>query len=160
LKKEFSIESSLVKVDHLDSKFYENYLHEFDKIYDSEDINQAMHESHFALATSGTVTLATAIFELPTVVCYKASLLNEFIFKNFIKYKGFISLTNIICDEDVFPELVQDEVIPQKIYRLFKLWFENQSEYNRVMNKLRELKPLLTGDDISIPEYMAKVINE
>jgi lipid-A-disaccharide synthase len=160
LRRDFKVEAHLVKVDHLDSKYYECFKNEFDVIHDSNEINMAMKECHFALAASGTVTLATGLFELPTIVCYKASLLNEFIFRNFIKYKGFISLTNIIFSEMLFPEFIQDEVVPQKVYQLFKLWIEDEKEYTAIKAKLTKLRSLLSGDNVSIPDYMARVINE
>jgi hypothetical protein len=37
---------------------------------------------------------------------------------------------------------------------------ENQDHYNRMINNLSKIKYLLKGDTISIPEYMARVINE
>jgi lipid-A-disaccharide synthase len=160
LKKEFKIEAHLVKVEHLESKLYDTFISEYDYVYESHEINQVMKECHFALAASGTVTLATALFELPTVVCYRASLLNEFIFNNFIKYKGPISLTNIISEQNIFPELTQEEVTPTKICRLLKNWLECELQYNKTKVALKKLKSLLKGDEISVPEYIARVINE
>lgn len=160
LGKTMPIEVHLVKVDHIDPDFYAQYEKEIDHWYPSERLTDAMRETHLAIAASGTVTLSTGLFELPTVVCYKASLLNEFIFYNFIKYKGPISLTNIIHNERVFPEFVQGDVDPGRIALAIKAWTSNEKLYNKVKMTLQETKKLLSGEDFSIPHYMEQVIRE
>ena len=59
-----------------------------------------------ALVTSGTATLETALFEVPQVVCYKTSGLSYAIGKQLVKLP-FISLVNLILDEDAVPERIQ-----------------------------------------------------
>lgn len=160
LRKTHDIEVHLVKVAHLSQHIYDYYQDDIDVWYKSEDLVKAMRECHLSLAASGTVTLSTGLFELPTIVCYKTSLLNEFIFYNFINYKGAISLTNIIHDKMVFPELVQERVTSQQLTPIIKTWIENESVYNELKSTLKKTKELLSGEDFSVPEYMAQVIHE
>lgn len=160
LKEEREVEVHLVTVDHMDPEFYDIFRNEIDVFYPSTEIVQAMKSCHVALAASGTVTLSTGLFELPTVVCYKASLLNEFVFYNFIKYKGPISLTNIIHGEFVFPEFVQGQVTPSRLADVIKTWTSDEMLYNEIKKKLKETKNLLSGDDFSVPQYMSQVIND
>ena len=160
LRQEFSIEVHLVKVKHIDQGIFDYYQEHIDVWYDSEDLVKAMRECHISLAASGTVTLSTGLFELPTVVCYRASLLNEFVFYNFINYSGAISLTNIIHDQMVFPEKVQDQVNAHQLTRVIKTWLNSETDYNKVKDTLARTKDLLSGEDFSIPEYMAQVIND
>jgi lipid A disaccharide synthetase len=93
-------------------------------------------------------------------VCYQASLLNEFIFYNFIKYLGPISLTNIIHGERVFPEFVQSNVNVHQLARVIRTWLEDETAYNKLIEKLKNTKHLLSGESFSVPEYIARVINE
>lgn len=160
LKQDMDVEVQLVKVKHINPEFYKLYQNEIDKWYESEDLTHAMNESHFALAASGTVTLSTGLFEIPTIVCYRASLLNEFIFNNFIKYDGPISLTNIIHHEKVFPEFVQGAVDPVNIAQIIRAWTTNEKLYNELKTKLRETKTLLSGEDFSVSQYISQVIHE
>lgn len=160
LKESMPIEVHMVKVNHIDQGIYKLYGKHVDVWYDSEELVRAMNNCHLSLAASGTVTLSTGLFELPTIVCYKASLLNEFIFYNFIKYKGPVSLTNIIHDRVVFPELLQDSVNPAQIAGVIKSWTMNEKLYNEMKSTLKETKNLLSGENFSVPEYMAKVIHE
>jgi lipid-A-disaccharide synthase len=160
LKKDFVIETHLVRVSHLSPNLYDYFGNEIDHIYDSEELTLAMKTCHLALAASGTVTLSTGLFELPTVVAYRASLLNEFVFRNFIKYEGAVSLTNIIHGKMLFPELIQDEASPARLERALRTWIEDEKAYNNIKRDLKETKVLLSGEEFSVPEYMAKVIHE
>jgi lipid-A-disaccharide synthase len=160
LRNSFTVEVHLVKVPHLNTALYHPYAQEIDVWYGSDEITVAMQECHMALAASGTVTLSTGLFELPTVVCYKAGLLNEFIFYNFIKYSGPVSLTNIIHHRMVFPEFLQGSVDPHLLARVISAWTTNQNLYNQVKATLRTTKDLLAGEYFSVPDYMAQVIHE
>ena len=160
LKASYPIEVHLVKVSHIENDIYEYFKSDIDVWYESSELTKAMRTCHFSLAASGTVTLSTGLFELPTVVCYKASMLNVFIFYNFIKYKGPISLTNIIHGEMVFPEFVEDHVHAQQLTRVLRTWLENETAYNDLKNKLKNTKKLLSGEDFSVPQFMSQVIHE
>ncbi len=61
-----------------------------------------------AIVTSGTATLETALFKVPEVVCYKGSWASYQIAKRIITLK-YISLVNLIMDQEVVKELIQNE---------------------------------------------------
>ncbi len=67
-----------------------------------------------ALVTSGTATLETALFKVPEVVCYKGSWASYQIAKRIITLK-YISLVNLIMDEEVVTELIQENCNTKKI---------------------------------------------
>jgi lipid-A-disaccharide synthase len=69
-----------------------------------------------ALVTSGTATLETALFKVPEVVCYKGSWASYQIAKRIITLK-YISLVNLIMDEEVVTELIQDDFNTKNIRR-------------------------------------------
>ncbi len=160
LRKSMKVEVHLVEVPHINRDFYRLHSQEIDYIYPSEKLVDAMKICHFSLAASGTVTLSTGLFEIPTVVCYKASLLNEFIFNNFIKYQGPISLTNIIHNQRIFPEFVQADVDAGRIALVIRTWTSNENLYNSLKGTLRMTKQLLSGETFSVPRYMEQVIRD
>jgi lipid-A-disaccharide synthase len=160
LKQTRDVEVHLVRVGHINNDFYRLFENEVDYWYPSEKIATAMKTCHMAIAASGTVTLSTGLFELPTVVCYKGSLLNEFIFNNFINYKGPISLTNIIHNKVIFPEFTQGEVDPHRLASVIKTWTKDELVYNELKSTLKKTKHLLGGESFSVPEYMARIIHE
>ena len=61
-----------------------------------------------ALVTSGTATLETALLGVPEVVCYKGGAISFGIAKQLIKVK-YISLVNLIMDEEIVKELIQSD---------------------------------------------------
>lgn len=67
-----------------------------------------------AIATSGTVVLEAALLNLPCVVLYRMAPLNFLIGKLLVDIKYF-SLPNILADEKILPELLQNDVTPEKI---------------------------------------------
>jgi len=62
--------------------------------------------SEAAIVASGTATLETALFEVPQVVCYKASPISYFIARKLVKVR-FISLVNLILNRPLVVELIQ-----------------------------------------------------
>lgn len=158
LKKDFSIKLSIVKTTSVKQSIYDYYLDQFDCVYDSPDLATALKENHLAIAASGTVTLATALFSLPTIVCYKGSLLTEFIYYNFIGYRGPISLTNIVHEEMIFPELIQSAVNSHEIFRRVLPWLTSRAEYEKIVDILTTTKDKLSGESFVVSDYMASVI--
>lgn len=66
------------------------------------------------IAVSGTVTVEIALAQTPTVVIYKLAYLTYLLARCLVKIQ-YISLTNIIMNEEVFPELIQENANSQMI---------------------------------------------
>lgn len=161
LKKQYSLKVSVVKSSSVDPKIYASYDHKFDQTYWNEELTTALRENDICFAASGTVTLACALYEIPTIVTYKTSLLNEFIFHTFVPYKGPISLANIVHQNSVFPELVQDQVTPFNLVSCFREWAYNGLSNNKLKNlwaQLATTKTLVKGESVDLPQLMAQVI--
>ena len=91
----------------LDSDLYKKIMGDNGEIYFGHTYD-LLSISEAALVTSGTATLEAAIMRIPQVVCYKGSRVSYSIAKFLIKIR-FISLVNLIMDEEVVSELIQDE---------------------------------------------------
>lgn len=130
------------------------------QVYSSEELVAALKWADSAIAASGTVTLATGLFAVPTVVCYKLSPLNEFIATNFISYEGPVSLTNIIHGRYLFPEYLMYEADRYNIAKSTKDFLTNKKVYNDVKSELIKTKEKLSGEDFNIAESMAMVIGK
>ena len=155
LKKEGrKITISIVQSDSVNTHLYNCYQNYFDKVYSNDRLDLALMENDMALAASGTVTLACALFELPTIVTYRTSLLNEYIFKTYINYSGYISLANIVHQEEVFPELVGDNATGFNILAAMKLIIDDETCYNSLRKKLAQTIPMLSGESFDFAEYI------
>ncbi len=87
--------------------FYEPFLKGKNIKFISDETYNLLSHAHAALVTSGTATLETALFKVPEVVCYKGSWLSYQIAKRIITLK-YISLVNLIMDQEVVTELIQE----------------------------------------------------
>ena len=102
----FSFELGLVPSPNVDQSLYYPYLGCITSVFSHQKLGDALEWADVGLAASGTVSLACALFKVPTVVAYKVSLLDEFFLDTFTNYQGFFSLANIIHQEKVFKNLV------------------------------------------------------
>lgn len=152
------LEVSVVKVESVRDEHYIKYFDCIEKVYESNQLEDALEYADIAYAASGTVTLATGLFELPTVVAYKVSLVNEFLINLLVKYDGPLSLTNIIHEQMVFPEFLQYRANRYNLSKIAIEWLENEQSYDQLIDKLKSTKNLLSGDDFSVPNYMSEVI--
>ncbi len=159
LKKEFPVRVSIVKSSSVPAALYDAYQNYFDVEFTNENLTDALKEADFAMAASGTVTLTCALYEVPTVVCYKTSLLNQFIYETVVSYRGFISLANIVQNRSVFPELLQDQVSAYNIVSFLRNWYYNKQAYFDLKAQLKETKSQVQGEAIDIPKYMADVVD-
>lgn len=74
----------------------------------------AFRQARAALAASGTVTLELALAQVPTVLAYKVTLVEELIARAFVKVKT-VGLANIVLDEMIMPELLQRQATAKNL---------------------------------------------
>ncbi len=67
-----------------------------------------------ALAASGTVTMEAAVLGTPMVTFYKVTALSWHAGRRLVKVP-FLSMANLIAERKIVPELIQDDMTPQKI---------------------------------------------
>jgi len=116
---------------------YKNVSSVFNKTY------SLLSHAKAALVTSGTATLETALFNVPEIICYKASSISYQIAKRLIKIK-YICLVNLIMDKEVVKELIQYEVTVENIkMQLDKLLFDITKQ-QQIQKEYNELKALLS----------------
>jgi len=81
-------------------------------VVDLEQKRAAFRVARAALAASGTVTLELAVSGVPTVVAYKASLVEELIVRPLIRVPTIV-LANLVLGENIMPEFLQRQVTPE-----------------------------------------------
>ena len=100
-----------------------------------ENIYEVLDDCQIALVTSGTATLETAIMAIPMVVVYKVTPLSYRVGKILIK-TSFIGLANLVAGESVVPELIQDEVTPERLAEEALTLMENEHVRKNMITKL------------------------
>lgn len=108
----------LAGVPNIDLSYYHQYINEGQIRILTGCTYRILQHSEVALVTSGTATLETALFRVPQVVCYYTACgkLVSQLRKLFLKVP-FVSLVNLITGDEVVPELVADQMNPERLRR-------------------------------------------
>lgn len=111
-------------------------------IGESKDI---LKSSFMAVVCSGTATLEAFVTETPCITIYKTEILNHLILSRLVKAE-FISLPNIICNEQIYKELIQDkfnsETLCDELKRII-------SSRETITSRIRFHKKNLPGSNFS-----------
>ena len=75
---------------------------------------RAIADSHLALCASGTATLETGLLGTPLIVLYRLSRWSYLLGRLLVRLPSF-SLVNLVLERRVVPELLQDQVTPERI---------------------------------------------
>ncbi len=81
-----------------------------------DNAREAFKNAHLAICASGTVTLELGLAAIPMVVVYKLARLTYLLASRVVKVK-WISLVNLVFQEEVVPELIQDKFNPVNLSR-------------------------------------------
>ena len=126
------------------------------KVRSDEDcLFDALAGSHAVMATSGTVTLQSALFGVPGVACYKAPALSAFIGRRLVRMDNVI-LPNALLDREVYPFLFQEKVQAKSLYEairpLLMAGVERQKARETALANAAELRRVLRGKAASFEE--------
>ena len=137
-------------------EFYETFLNNENVKFIANKTYDLLSHSHAALVTSGTATLETALFNVPEVVCYKGSWVSYQIAKRILTLK-YISLVNLIMDQEVVKELIQEELTTKNLkIELNKIL--NTDGRAKLLKEYAQLKQNLGGEGAS-KKTAALIIN-
>jgi lipid-A-disaccharide synthase len=86
------------------------------ELFEPKNNHLLMQQCHRAIATSGTLTLELALYNIPTAVIYKISRLNYIIAKYIFRINlSHYCLVNIIAGKTLFPEFFGYKISPEHI---------------------------------------------
>lgn len=100
-----------------------------------------------SVSASGTITVESLLLEKYMVSVYKMNALSGFIANLIVKPglpAGCFSMTNIIAQEEIFPELFQNKCTPEAVADKALAWLEGSAEFRaEVLDKLKQTKAKL-----------------
>lgn len=137
-----------------DYHFYEKFLTNKNVKFISNKTYDLLSIASAALVASGTATLETALFKVPEVVCYKGNWASYQIAKRIITLK-YISLVNLIMDEDVVAELIQEKFNSKNLKKELSKILDGKHRED-LLKKYESLESKLGG--IGASEKTAKLI--
>jgi lipid-A-disaccharide synthase len=108
------------------------------------NLPQALGETDVAIASTGTVTMECAFFGVPTVTLYKTSWSTYQIGKRIVKVK-WLTMPNILADEEIYPEFVQGAATPDAIAGAALELLQNETRRIQIKKRLAEVVSSLGG---------------
>ncbi len=99
-----------------------------------------MAASDLLITASGTATLEAAILGVPMVIIYRGTPVMRFEYqlrKSILE--DFIGMPNIVADRGVCPELINEDVTPEKLASIAMSILADDDRLNRMKNDLREV---------------------
>ena len=100
-----------------------------------------------SVSASGTITVESLLLEKYMVSVYKMNALSGFIANLIVKPglpAGCFSMTNIIAQEEIFPERFQNKCTPEAVADKALAWLEGSAEFRAgVLGKLKQTKAKL-----------------
>lgn len=140
-------------------EYYQQFVKNGVRVVKNDTYN-LLNNSAFAVVTSGTATLETALFKVPEVVCYKGSSLSYQIAKRLVKI-DYISLVNLIAGKEVVKELIQNECTPENIQKELDLLIEDSEYREKMLKEYNNLDSLLGkgGASEKVAQSLLKTIS-
>jgi lipid-A-disaccharide synthase len=108
-------------------------------IVSRRDVYSILGVCDLALVASGTATLETALMGVPMVVAYRVSPLSFRIGKMVVS-TPHVSLVNLIAGREIVPELLQDDVTPQKLAERASVILENDAYRKEMIMNLGKVR--------------------
>ncbi len=108
---------------------------------------------------SGTATLEAALLGTPQVVVYHTSWLNYHIIKRLIQLDK-IALVNIVAEKSIAPELIQNDLTPDKLANALEPLLTDSSVRNLQLAEMSHVKDKLaigSGDEGSVAGQVAVI---
>ena len=150
------------KSNSISHSLFMSYFKDNDDIHLVDGYNyEMMKYSDFMIIKSGTTTIEAASIGTPFAIVYIANKLSYMLARKIVKVK-YIGLPNIIFEQAVIPELIQEDVNPDKIINTIQFYMQNEKEYNELSKSLSNLRDLLGQKSASktVSELLLKFISE
>lgn len=138
----------------LSKEFYQNFVDE-DVHFVSNKTYDLLRCSKAALVTSGTATLETALLNIPEIVCYKTSRISYEIGKRVVKNLKYISLVNLIMDQEIVTELIQNHLNTKNLVNNLNEILEGEKR-QKMLENFAILREKLGGKGAS--DHAAEII--
>ena len=101
-----------------------------------------------ALAASGTVTIEACLLGTPLVAFYRVNGLSWWMGKALVRVP-FYSMVNLVAGRRIVPELIQDQMTPQKLASEALALLENEGKRESMRRDLAEVAQKLANVDLA-----------
>lgn len=117
---------------------------------------ESFRRAHLALAASGTVTLELAIAGVPMAVGYRVARIESVL--RFLITTSTVVLANLVVEENVVPELLQEDCTPDKLVAALRPLLAETPERRRQVEAFARLPDILEAGAPTTPSERAAAI--
>jgi len=112
------------------------------------------------MMASGTATLEGALYKKPMVVGYRLGPITYFIVSLLINLR-YVALPNLLCDEEIVPELIQRALTPEALAQAVMAWWEQPARAAALADRFYTLhEQLRRGANERAAEAVRQVIEQ
>jgi lipid-A-disaccharide synthase len=104
----------------------------------SAGLAEVLSRADLAIASTGTVTMECAWFGVPAVALYKTSWGTYQVGKRVVKVR-FLAMPNLLANEEIYPELIQDQATGAKIAETAVKLLRNPAQRQAIRAKLKNV---------------------
>lgn len=121
-----------------------------------------MQRASAGLAASGTVTVESAIADLPLTVAYRLNPITFLLARLIIRklYRGFFTMPDIILNRCLFEEYLQFQVVPEVLADSVEKIMPEGTRREEVMAGMQEMRDVLTCGKSNAAASAASIILE
>jgi lipid-A-disaccharide synthase len=159
-EKKIKIKTTCVFADHLPKEWRLAYQEIFSECCSQKKLDKVLLNADLAVAASGTVTLSLGLFQVPSIICYRVSMINAFIYRTIVKYQGQVCLVNIIHGKQIFPEFLQEDCCAQNMAFQVETWLADPEKLALIKRELATTKEKLRGEYLDPCELILENLNE
>ncbi|KJR43900.1 lipid-A-disaccharide synthase [Candidatus Magnetoovum chiemensis] len=103
--------------------------------------NEILYACDIAVIASGTAAFQAALIGTPMIVIYKLSPITYKIAKRLVKIK-YVTLVNIIFDEQIVKELIQDNATPDNIAKEIQKLLNDKQALEHILSYFHKLRKI------------------
>lgn len=96
-----------------------------------------------ALVASGTATLETALIQTPFALFYRVNRISAWIFRKFLRYKGFIGIPNLLSQREIVKEFFQEAASQENLTQEINHLLSDPTYRTAVIDQLKTCRQLL-----------------
>ncbi|HNU73845.1 MAG: Lipid-A-disaccharide synthase [Deltaproteobacteria bacterium ADurb.BinA179] len=106
------------------------------------ELSAALPAADLAMVKSGTSSFEMAIKGIPEIICYRTSVLNYLLARAFVKL-DHVGMPNIILGRPAVPELIQNDLTPERLAREALEIIEDEQRYLKMQQSFDEMRRML-----------------
>ncbi len=121
--------------------------------------HEALTACDVTLVASGTATLEAALFKRPMVIAYNMHWLSWQLMRR-QRLQPWVGLPNILLQDQVVPELLQEQATPQALAHAVEQWLQSPELVLSVQQRFAQLHQTLTRDTPTLVSHALEKILE